>query len=118
MDPILKALGHSERLRLVRELRRSPGLRHGELLERLGIEKRKAGQLTKLIAPLETAGLLTRTGVRFELVDSAGVGRLLSAAAEVNLSAQRVLAERARRGVSDAERLAEELRAEMGGPDR
>jgi hypothetical protein len=40
------------------------------------------------------------------------MGRLLTAAADVNVTAQRVLAERARTGVADAERLAEELRAE------
>lgn len=113
MDPILKALGNKARLAVVRELRRSPGLRHAELMARLGLEKPEAGQLTKLIAPLEAAGLVTRTGAEYEVVDSAALGRLLTAAAEVNLSAQRVLAERARRGVSDAERLADELRAEM-----
>jgi hypothetical protein len=42
-------------------------------------------------------------------------GRLLIAAADVNVAAQRVLAERARSGIADAERLAEEVRAESDG---
>ena len=113
MDPVLEALASEDRRRVVRELRRAPGQKHGELLAPLGLTKSK-GQLTKLIAPLEAAGVVSRTEGRYYVVDSDAMGRLLSAAADVNVSAQRVLAERARLGVADAERLAAELEAERG----
>ncbi len=120
MDTLLHALAHETRLQIVRELRRSPGLKHAELLTRLGLTKRKAGQLTKLIAPLEAAGLLTRTDGQYFVVDPDAMGDLLSAAANANVSAQQVLAERVRLGVRDAEQLAQELRAERdsNGTDR
>jgi hypothetical protein len=111
MDRMLQALGREGGCQVVRELRRTPGQTHGELLEPLRLTKRK-GQLTKLLAPLEAAGVVTRTDGRYSVVDIEATGRLLAAAADVNLAAQRVLAERARTGVADAERLAAELRAE------
>jgi DNA-binding transcriptional ArsR family regulator len=112
MDTLLHALAHETRLQIVRELRHSPGLKHAELLPRIGLAKRKAGQLTKLIAPLEAAGLVRRADGQYYVVDHVATGRLLSAAADVNVSAQRILAERAQLAVRDAERLAEELQAE------
>lgn len=117
MDTLLQALAHEMRLRIVRELRRSPGLKHAELLTRLDLAKRKAGQLTKLIAPLEAAGLVRRADSRYYVVDPDATGRLLSAAADANVSARRILAERAQVAVRDAQRLAEELQAERADQD-
>lgn len=117
MDTLLQALAHETRLQIVRELRRSPGLKHAELLERVGLAKTRAGQLTKLIAPLEAAGLLRREDGQYYVVDPIATGRLLSAAADANVSAQRILAERAQSGVREAQRLAEELQAERNGGD-
>jgi hypothetical protein len=87
-------------------------MKHAELLEPLGLTQRNKSRLTKLLAPLEAAGVVTRTEGRYSVVDVEATGRLLAAAADVNVAAQRVLAERVRTGVADAERLAEELRAE------
>jgi DNA-binding transcriptional ArsR family regulator len=104
MDSVLEALASEDRRRVVRELRRAPGQKHGELLVPLGLTKSK-GQLTKLLAPLEAAGVVSRSDRRYYVVDSDAMGRLLSAAADVNVAAQQVLAERARLRVADAERL-------------
>jgi hypothetical protein len=111
MDSVLEALAHEERRRIVRELRRAPGQRHADLLAPLGLTRSK-GQLTKLIAPLEASGVVARTDGQYYVVNSDAIGRLLSAAADVNVSAQRVLAERARVAVKNAERVADELRDE------
>ena len=43
---------------------------------------------------------MARTDGSYSVVDSDAMGRLLTAAAEVNVAAQRVLAERARTGVA------------------
>ena len=115
MDRMLQALGREGGCQVVRALRLRPGMKHAELLKPLGLTQRNKGQLTRLLAPLEAAGVVTRTDGRYSVVDVEATGRLLAAAAEVNLAAQRVLVERARSGVADAERLAEELRAESGG---
>ena len=112
MESVLHALAHETRSRIVRELRQNSGLKHTELLTRLRFPKGKAGQLSNRIGELEAAGLVVRTDGAYSVVASDAMGRLLTAAADVNVTAQRVLAERARTGVADAERLAEELRAE------
>ena len=112
MESVLHALAHETRSRIVRELRQNSGLKHTELLTRLGLPKGKAGQLSNRIGELEAAGLVVRTDGAYSVVASDAMGRLLTAAADVNVTAQRVLAERARTGVAHAERLAEELRAE------
>jgi hypothetical protein len=112
MDALLQALAHEARRQIVRELRRSPGATHAQLLALLEFSKAKAGQLTKLIAPLESAGVIMRDGSKYYVVDDEGIRRLLSAAADVNVSAQRTLAQRAQDAVGDAERIATELRAE------
>lgn len=117
MDTLLRALAHEMRLRIVRELQRSPGLKHAELLTRLNLAKGKAGQLTKLIAPLETTGVVRRADGQYYVVDPDATARLLSAAADANVAAQRILAERAQVAVRDAEREAEELRAEHADQD-
>jgi hypothetical protein len=112
MESVLQALAHEIRSRIVRELRQSPGLKQTELLTRLGLPKGKAPQLSHRIGELEAAGLVVRADGSYFVVDSDAMGRLLTAAGDVNVAAQRVLAERARSGVADAEHLAEELRAE------
>jgi predicted transcriptional regulator len=112
MESVLQALAHVTRREIVRELRRSPGLKHMQLLSRLGLAKGKAGQLSNRIGELEAAGLVARTDGSYSVVDSDAMGRLLTAAAEVNVAAQHVLAERARTGVADAEQLAREVAAE------
>ena len=112
MDRMLQALGREGGCQVVRELRRTPGQTHGELLKPLGLTQRNKAQLTRLLAPLEAAGVVTRTAGRYSVVDVEATGRLLAAAADVNLAAQRVLAERVRAAVAGAECLAEELRAE------
>ncbi len=117
MDSVLEALAHEDRRRIVRELRRAPGQKHADLLKPLGLTKSK-GQLTKLIAPLESAGVVMRTDSRYYVVNSDAMGRLLSAAADVNVSAQRILAERARLAVESAERVADELRSERHSSDQ
>jgi len=116
MVSVLQALAHETRSQIVRELRRKPGPKHSELMRRLGLARNKAGQLSNRIGELEAAGLVTRTDDRYYVVDSGAVGRLLAAAADVNVAAQRVLAERARTGVADAERLARELTGETNAP--
>jgi DNA-binding transcriptional ArsR family regulator len=112
MDSVLEALADEDRRRVVRELRRTPGQKHGELLEPLGIPGSNKGRLTKLLGPLEDAGIVTRTDKRYYVAESEAMGRLLSAAADVDVAAQRILAERAHAAVEDAERLARELAAE------
>jgi hypothetical protein len=72
----------------------------------------RSQRLTKLIAPLETAGLVSRAAGGYSVVDSDAMGRLLTAVADLNVSAQRILAERAQLAVADAERFAAEIRAE------
>jgi len=115
MDSVLQALANEDRRRVVRELRRNPGQKHGELLEPLGLPSSNKGQLTKLLGPLEDAGIIRRTDKRYYAVDGEALGLLLSAAADVNVAAQRILAHRAQAAVGDAERLAEELKAESSG---
>jgi DNA-binding transcriptional ArsR family regulator len=112
MESVLQALAHDMRSRIVRELRQSPGLTHTELLAQLRLPKGKAPQLSNRIGELEAAGLVVRADGSYSVVDVEATGRLLVAAADVNLAAQRVLAARAQAAVPDAERLAEELRAE------
>jgi DNA-binding transcriptional ArsR family regulator len=112
MDSVLEALGNEDRRRAVRELRRKPGQKHGELLDPLGLTSSNKGQLTKLLAPLEDAGIVKRTDRRYYVVESEAMGRLLSAAADVDVAAQRILAQRAQTAVEDAEGLARELAAE------
>ncbi len=111
MDSVLEALANEDRRRVVRELRRTPGQKHGELLDPLGLTRSK-GQLTKFLAPLEDAGVVRRTDKRYYVVESEAMGRLLSAAADVDVAAQRILAKRVQTAVEDAERLARELAAE------
>jgi predicted transcriptional regulator len=115
MESVLHALAHEMRSQIVRELRLSPGLTHTELLARLGLPKGKAPQLSNRIGELETAGLVVRADGSYSVVDVEATGRLLIAAADVNVAAQRVLAKRAQSRVPDAERLAEELKAESNG---
>jgi DNA-binding transcriptional ArsR family regulator len=112
MDSVLEALANEDRRRVVRELRRTPGQKHGELLEPLGLPSSNKGRLTKLLGPLEDAGIVRRTDNRYYVVESQAMGRLLSAAADVDVGAQRTLAQRAQTSVEDAERLAQELAAE------
>jgi hypothetical protein len=90
-------------------LLRTPGQKHGELLEPLGIASSNRGRLTKLLGPLEDAGVVRRTDDRYYVVESDAMGRLLSAAADVDVGAQRVLAKRAQNAVGDAERVVREL---------
>jgi DNA-binding transcriptional ArsR family regulator len=112
MDKVLEALADEGRRRVVRELRRKPGQRQVEMLTQLGLSPKTKGTLSKLLAPLEAAGLVTRTDDRYSVVNTDAMGCLLTAAAEVDVAAKRVLAERAVSAVPAAERLAEELRAE------
>ena len=112
MDSVLEALANEDRRRIVRELRRTPGQKHGELLEPLGLPSSNKGRLTKLLGPLEDAGIVRRAEGRYYVVESEAMGRLLSAAANVDVGAQRILAQRAQTAVQDAERLAQELAAE------
>jgi len=109
MDSTLEALANEDRRLVVRELRRTPGQKHGELLEPLRIAKSNRGRLTKLLGPLEDAGIVTRNNDRYFVVESDAVGRILSAAAAVDVGAQRVLAQRAQAAVGVAERVAREL---------
>jgi predicted transcriptional regulator len=113
MDSVLETLASEDRRRVVRQLRRTPGQRHGELLEPLGLPSSNRGRLTKLLGPLEDAGIVRRTDNRYYVVESEAMGRLLSAAATVDVGAQRILAQRAETAVKDAERLARELAAEL-----
>jgi DNA-binding transcriptional ArsR family regulator len=112
MESVLQALAHDLRSRIVRELRQNPGLKHSELLARLGLPKGKAGQLSNRIAELEGAGLVIRAGGSYSVVESDAMGRLLAAAAEVNVAAQRALVQRAKIAVTNAERQAEAILAE------
>ncbi|HUN77402.1 MAG TPA: hypothetical protein VMU32_00610 [Solirubrobacteraceae bacterium] len=112
MDSVLEALANEDRRRVVRELRRTPGQKHGELLEPLGLPSSNKGRLTKLLGPLEDAGIVRRIDNRYYVAESEAIGRLLSAAADVDVAAQRILAQRAQTAVEDAERLARELAAE------
>lgn len=114
MDSVLEALANEDRRQVVRQLRRTPERKHGALLEPLGIASSNRGRLTKLLGPLEDAGIVTRTDDRYSVVDTEAMGRLLSAAADVDVAAQRILAERAQTAVKHAERLARELAAESG----
>src|SRR5436309_3192967 len=114
MDALFRALGNESRRAVVRELHRESGLKHGELIGRVGLDKSQAGQLTKLLDPLEEAGIVRRADGRYYLVDRANVGRLLITAADLHVSAQKSIAERAQAQVSDAERLAEDIRSELG----
>ena len=111
MDRVLEALAHEDRRRVVRELRRTPGQKHGELLVPLGLTKSK-GQLTKLLAPLQAAGVVRRTDGQYYVVDGDAIGRLLGAAGDADVSARRILADRAQVAVGEAERVASELHAE------
>jgi DNA-binding transcriptional ArsR family regulator len=113
MDSVLEALANEDRRRVVRQLRRTPGQKHGELLKPLGLASSNRGRLTKLLGPLEDAGIVRRTDNRYYVIESEAVGRLLSAAGVVDVGAQRILAQRARTAVEDAERLARELAAEL-----
>jgi DNA-binding transcriptional ArsR family regulator len=112
MDSVLEALANEDRRRVVRQLRLTPGQKHGELLEPLGLPSSNRGRLTKLLGPLEDAGIVRRTDNRYYVVESEAMGHMLRAAADVDVGAQRILAQRAQTAVEDAERLAEELRAE------
>lgn len=112
MDALLKALAHEARRRLIRELRKRPGLKHNDLLNALGMARDKRGQLTKLLDELEQAGLVERADGVYRPVAPDAMGQLLSKAAEVNLAAQRLLAARAALNIKDAEHEAEELRCE------
>src|SRR5437764_6582020 len=102
MDAVLEALANEDRRRVVRELRRTPGQKHGELLSPLGLTSGNKGQLTKFLAPLEDAGIVRRADKRYYVVESEAMGRLLSAAGEVDVAAQRILAQRAQVAVVDA----------------
>jgi DNA-binding transcriptional ArsR family regulator len=113
MDSLLHALAIGSRLEIVRELSRNPGSKHGELLTHLGRDKRKAPQLTRQLEPLEEAGVIKRESGRYFLVDQPSISRLLSAAADADVSAKRILANRAKLDVQAAEELAAELRAEQ-----
>jgi DNA-binding transcriptional ArsR family regulator len=115
MDSLLHALAYGPRREIVRELSRDPGPKHGELLRRLGMDKTKAPQLTKQLEPLENAGLIRRRGDQYFLADPHSMSQLLSAVADADVSAQRVLADRAQVRVQAAEDLAAELRAELPG---
>ena len=106
------ALGNEFRLEVVRRLRREPGLKHGEMLKALGLPRSKASNLTKAIEPLEAAGILQRSGGQYSIVDEEALGRLLAAAADLDVAAQRVLLEKAKKRVPEAERLADEIRNE------
>jgi DNA-binding transcriptional ArsR family regulator len=112
MDSVLEALANEDRRRVVRELRRTPGQKHGELLAPLGLPSSNKGRLTKLLGPLVDAGIVRCTDSRYYVVESDAMGRLLSAAADVDVAAQRILVQRAQTAVEDAEQRARELAAE------
>jgi hypothetical protein len=63
-------------------------------------------------AELEEAGLVRRRDAQFEVVAPDAMGELLSAAALVNVAAQKERARLARAAITTAEREAEELRRE------
>jgi DNA-binding transcriptional ArsR family regulator len=113
MDQLLHALAHQTRRQIALELRRCPGQKHGELLDHLGLGKRNGGNLTKLLAVLEEVGIVERTEGHYNLVDQSAVSSLLLAAAELDVSARKVLATRAQASVVDAEELARGLKAEL-----
>lgn len=112
MDALFKALSNGGRRRAIRELRRRPDLKHGELLDFIGMPPTKRGQLTKHLDELEHAGLIERVNGVYRVVAADPMGRLLSTAAEVNVAAQRRLAERAEIRIKDAELEAQELQRE------
>jgi DNA-binding transcriptional ArsR family regulator len=118
MDALFSALGHETRLRLMEVLYNAPGLTHSELLPLLGIEKKDRGQLTKLLEPLEDAGLVKRVEARYELVDRVNARKLLIAAADLDVAAQRTLAERQQQAVAAAAETATRLRRDLGEDDR
>jgi predicted transcriptional regulator len=113
MDDLLLALAHPARRQIARELRQQPKQKHGELLAKLGMTKQNRGQLTKLLAPLENAGLVERTEGEYQVVDGLAMGRLLVAAADLDVSAHKILARRAQVSVVEAESLARELASEL-----
>jgi DeoR/GlpR family transcriptional regulator of sugar metabolism len=68
--------------------------------------------LTKALEPLESAGILKRTGGGYAVVDSDALGSLLVAAAALNIAAKQTLLSKAREEIPAAERLAREIREE------
>jgi Spy/CpxP family protein refolding chaperone len=117
MDAVFEALAHDMRRQVVAALHQKPGLKHSELLELLGLPKEKAGQLSKLIDPLEGAGIVQHSESRYQLVDAAAAARLLIAAADLDAAAQKALLERAQRRLAEAEGRAKHLRDRLGQPD-
>jgi hypothetical protein len=114
MDRVLHALSNEMRRNIVRELRRSrAGLRHSDLLGRLDLPKAKGGTLSTRLAELEDDGLVSRVDGRYRVVAAEPLGDLLAAAADVNVAAQRAIADRAQLGIIGAERLADALHAEQ-----
>jgi hypothetical protein len=114
MDEVLKVLASEAQRQVAREIRSRPGQRQIDMLGPLGFGEKGKGTLSKLLAPLEEAGIVKRDDGRYYPVASDALGRLLIAAADVDVGAQGVRFARAREAEGDAKRLAEELRAELG----
>jgi len=112
MDDVLKALADERHRSVVREIRRTPGQRQTDMLEPLGLGEKGKGTLSKLLAPLEEAGIVRRADGRYYAVEHEALGRLLSAAAAVDVGAKQAIADRAQTAVPAARQLAAELLAE------
>ncbi|HET7484447.1 MAG TPA: hypothetical protein VFJ64_03645 [Solirubrobacterales bacterium] len=82
------------------------------MLTALGLSRSKASVLTKAIEPLEAAGILQRANGKYFIVEEEALSHLLIAVANLNVAAQRVLLDKAKERVPEAERLAEEIRNE------
>lgn len=112
MEELFAVLGNELRLAAVRQIRRSPGIKHREILDALDLPRSKAGNLTKALEPLESAGVLRRIEGGYTVVDSDALGRLLAAAADLNIAAKQILLAKAREEIPAAEQLAREIREE------
>jgi DNA-binding transcriptional ArsR family regulator len=77
MDQIFKALGSELRLRLLRELVASPGLKHKDLTARLGVA---GGTITKALDPLEDVGLVERWRGGYAVTSPEGLEQVFAAA--------------------------------------
>jgi DNA-binding MarR family transcriptional regulator len=114
MEHLFGALANSLRIAILRELLRAPGKKHHEILSALKMPRGKGGTLTKAIDTLEEAGLVARDSSGFGVVDPERLSLLLITAADLEIAARRRLAERAQDAIPAAEKMAIELRRELG----
>ena len=114
MEELFGAMANPLRIAILRELLRAPGKKHHELLSALNMPRGKGGTLTKAIESLEVAGLVSRDSSGYGIVDPERLSVLLITAAELEIAARRRLAERAHNAIPAAEKVAAELRRELG----